>query len=96
MREEKPEHNVQDAIPPWESLSEPRPELPPPPAEPPAAPREQSLILTFQQAVKQLKALATKPAAKFIDACLPNDLHIVANFLEGVATASKKTHRSDS
>jgi hypothetical protein len=94
--EEKPEHYVQDAIRPWKSLPEPPPELPPTPAEPPTAPREQSLILTFQKAVKELKALATKPAAKFIDACLPNDLHIVADFLEGVATASKKTPRSDS
>ena len=89
---EKPEHKVQDAIPPWESLPEPLPELPPTPAQSPAAPREQSLILTFQQAVK---ALATKPAAKFIDACIPNDLHIVADFLKAVATASKKADRSD-
>jgi hypothetical protein len=51
--------------------------------------------LTFQQAVKVLKALATNPAAKFIDACRPTDLHIVADFLEGVATASEKTNRSD-
>jgi len=44
--DEKPEQRLQDAIAPWESL----PELPPTPAEPPAAPREQALILTFQQA----------------------------------------------
>jgi len=51
--------------------------------------------LTFQQAVKLLKDLATKPAAKFIDACIPNDLHIVADFLKAVATASKKADPSD-
>jgi hypothetical protein len=86
---ENPPQNVQDAVPPWESL----PELPAMPAEPSPAvvrPREQSLISTFQQAVKLLKALATKPAAKFIDACAPNDLQLVADFLKAVATASKK------
>jgi hypothetical protein len=98
--EEKPEDKVQDAVPPWETLPEPEPlpELPPTPAEPPPAllrPTERSLILTFQQAVKALKALATKPAAKFIDTCTPNDLQIVADFLKAVATAGKKADRSD-
>jgi hypothetical protein len=46
--------------------------------------------LTFQQAVKLLKVLATKPAAKFIDTCAPNDLQMVADFLKAVATASEK------
>jgi hypothetical protein len=98
--EEKPEDKVQDAVPPWETLPEPEPlpELPPTPAEPPPAllrPTERSLILTFQQAVKALKALATKPAAKFLDTCTPNDLQIVADFLKAVATAGKKADRSD-
>jgi Protein of unknown function (DUF3102) len=96
--DEKPEQEVQDAVPPWESLPEPLPQLPPTPAEPSPAllrPREQSLILTFQQAVKVLKAPVTKPVAKFKDTCTPNDLHIVADFLKGVATASKKADCCD-
>ena len=96
--EDKREHKVQDAVPPWETLPEQLLEPPPTPAEPPPAllrPTEQSLILTFQQAVKALKALATKPAAKFIDTCTPNDLQIVADFLQAVATAGKKADRSD-
>jgi hypothetical protein len=51
--------------------------------------------LTFQQAVKLLKALVTKPAAKFKDTCTPNDLQIVVDFLKAVATASKATFRQD-
>jgi Protein of unknown function (DUF3102) len=91
--DEKPVQKVLDAVPPWESLREPLVELPPTTEEPSAAlprPREQSLILTFQQAVKLLKVLATKPAAKFIDTCAPNDLQMVADFLKAVATASEK------
>jgi hypothetical protein len=96
--EEKRERKIPEAVSPW--VSEPGPplsELPPTSTEPapPLRPCGQSLILMFQQAVKLLKALATKPAAKFIDACIPNDLQIVADFLKAVATASKKADRSD-
>jgi hypothetical protein len=66
------------------------PELPAAVA-PSALPRDEFLTSTFQQAIKMLKGMMTKPAAKFVRAeHSASDLELVANFLNQVAAAKQR------
>jgi hypothetical protein len=66
------------------------PELPPSAAEA-TLPRDELLTAKFQQAVKMLKGIVTKPAARFVRADYSAaDLELIANFLNQVAAEKQR------
>jgi hypothetical protein len=75
-----------------EPEQEPPPDLPPP--QPAPLPRDELLHKIFLKAIRTLKELMTKPSSKFIQAAEPEELEVVANFLNQIATAAGRAGRT--
>jgi hypothetical protein len=89
-QEPEPDELEQDGEPEQdEPEQEPPPDLLPPPPAP--LPRDEFLSKTFANAIRSLKELMTKPSSKFIQAAEPEELEVVANFLNQIAAESRKS-----
>jgi hypothetical protein len=66
-------------------------ESPPPPPPPPPGPlpRDRYLAEKFAAAILELMKLTTKSSAKFVGVIPPNDLELIANFLNQIAAGTK-------
>ena len=66
------------------------PSAPPAPPPPAPLPRDAYFLDKFSAAIGLLKELITKPSTKFVDVAATADLQMMANFLNGIATAQNK------